>query len=273
MTLAERIPTPTFPDLVRSWRKARKFSQSDLADAADISQRHLSFLESGRSRPSREMVVKLAEALEVPLRERNHLLQAAGFAAVYSHASIDEQALAWAREALAMMLTHHEPYPAVVIDRNWNLILANDAFYRVFNLFTDPGALAEHLGERAGNIMHATLSPHGLRPWITNWQDFAAWFRHQLQEELARNPFNAEARELLDELNGMPGMPEPTETERDMPPLLTVELRKDDIELNLFTMITTFGTPLDVTLQELRIESFFPANEASEAHLKAMANR
>ncbi len=259
---------PEFQDLLRQWRKTRKLSQWALADAADISQRHLSFLESGRSNPSREMVLKLSRALELPLREQNSLLHAAGFAPVFSHDSIDAQSLTHAREALEVILKHHEPYPVVVVDRNWNLLMSNDATLRLFAAFGDVAAIWNDVGGDRPNMLRATLHPMGFRRYIRNWETFVDYFKRQLDEELATNPFNREARELLDEINAYPDMPEAAAIPERSAPFLLLELANDEVELRLFTMISTFGTPLDVTLQELRIETFFPADEATAAFFR-----
>ncbi len=265
------IPVPTFSDLLRSWRRTRKHSQWALSDMAGVSQRHLSFLESGRSAPSREMVLRLSQALELPLREQNGLLQAAGFAAVYPENPIDAESLAHARQALDILLTHQEPYPVIVVDRNWNLLLSNEANLRLFNAFTDINTLWEDIGGEAPNVARATLHPAGFRPHIRNWDAFAGYFLRQLGEELATNPFNRQARELLDEVANYPGMPASTDVPTGAAPLLSLELEKDGTPLRLFTMISTFGTPLDVTLQELRIETFFPADDVTDRFLHELA--
>lgn len=264
------VPNAGFQDLLRGWRKARKLSQLGLATAADISQRHLSFLESGRSMPSREMVLRISRALGLPLREQNSLLHAAGFAPVFSHEQLDAGRLTHARRALDTLLQHHEPFPVIVVDRNWNLLLANDATLRMFAAFSVGDSLWEDIGGQTPNVLRATLHPRGFRPFIANWETFAAWFLGQLAEELASNPFNREARELLDEIHSLTEMP--VETPISPPsPMLTLELARDDIRLRLFTMISTFGTPLDVTLQELRIETFFPADDETRTYFERLA--
>ncbi|MDZ7685095.1 MAG: helix-turn-helix domain-containing protein [Gammaproteobacteria bacterium] len=271
--MQEALPTatPAFSDLLRSWRRTRKLSQGKLAESAGISQRHLSFLESGRSMPSRDMVLLLSQTLNVPLREQNSLLHAAGFAAVYSHDPIDAERLGHARQALDMMLEHHEPYPAVVVDRNWNLLLANEATFRLFAEFVDVEQLWSDIGGHAPNVLRATLHPKGLQPFIRNWRLFAGYFRHQLEEELATNPFNRKARELLEEISAYPDMPTSHAPTTASTPLLALEIDKGETRLELFTMITSFGTPLDVTLQEIRIEMFFPANEAAKALFRRLS--
>ncbi|XOV89020.1 MAG: helix-turn-helix domain-containing protein [Pseudomonadota bacterium] len=260
---------PAFTDLLRHWRRAQNLSQGELAGLAEVSQRHVSFLESGRSAPSRDMVLRLAAAMDMPLREQNNLLQAAGFAAVYTEHNLERAELDVARRAVALILKHQEPYGAVVVDRNWNLIMMNEANLRLFSEFVDPLTVWEQVGGDRPNMLRVTLHERGLRPYVVNWQTFAGYFLGQLDRELIRNPFNREARELLDEIRRYPDMPAENPTlYPDSQPLLTLQLRKGDLELKLFTMMTTFGTPHDVTLQELRIESFFPADETTEAYLR-----
>lgn len=274
MTSAAAIQ-PRFPDLLRGWRKARKISQGNLSLDAGVSQRHLSFLESGRSSPSRDMVLKLAESLALPLREQNALLNAAGYASVYPHNDLARDELAQARHALELMLSYHEPFPAIVVDRNWNLLMANEANTRVFALFIDPVSvwtdIAPDSGNAAPNILRVTCHPRGLRPYLKNFDELARYFLRQLSDELAHNPYNREARELLDELTGYPDMPEPVHDQQAARPYLALELEKGSVSLESFTMISTFGTPLDVTLQEIRIETFLPANERTEQFLRDLS--
>ncbi len=263
---------PAFTDLLRHWRRSFKLSQGELAGLADVSQRHVSFLESGRSSPSREMVLRLATAMDMPLREQNNLLQAAGFASVYTEHSLEQRELDLARRAVSMILEHQEPYGAVVVDRNWNLIEMNKANMRLFSDFVDPIKVWQQVGGSKPNMLRVTLHEQGLRPYIANWQTFAGYFLGQLDRELIRNPFNREARELLDEIRAYPDMPtEATAISRDPQPLLTLHLKKGELELKLFTMMTTFGTPHDVTLQEIRIETFFPADDITEAYIRGQA--
>lgn len=263
-----------FPDLLRSWRKQRKLSQWDLSLTAGISQRHLSFLESGRSSPSREMVLKLANSLEIPLLERNTLLGSAGFAPMYAQTRLDDDSLAQARQALTIMLEHHEPYPCLVIDRNWNMIMSNEANLRLFGLFVDPFTVWQDIDDDgSSNIIRLALHPKGLMPYMQNWEQFAQYFLHGLQQELRNNPYAIATRELLDEISTYPHM---ADLDHDIPinhtlPFLSMKLVRDDLELNLFSMVTTFGSPHDVTLQQLRIETFFPADAASEKVIRELA--
>ena len=259
---------PKFPDLLRSWRRTRKLSQGTLSLNAGVSQRHLSFLESGRSSPSREMVILLASTLSLPLREKNALLNAAGFANMYGHSNIDEGEMKQARHALEVMLNHHEPYPAVVIDRNWNLLMGNEANARIFGKFIDAATVWKDIGGHPPNVMRLTLHPQGLRQYLQNWQDLALYFIESLEIELSLNPYNSQARQLLDEVRSYPGMPTTPLPPESFRPYLEVNVVKGDLALSFFTVISTFGTPQDVTLQELRIETFFAANEATEQYLR-----
>lgn len=270
-TLALNSAPPRFPDLLRNWRKSRKLSQTNLALEAGVSQRHLSFLESGRSAPSKEMVLQLATSLALPLREKNALLNAAGFANLYGHNHIDQQELAQAKFALDIILKHHEPYPAVAIDRNWNLLMMNDANVKVFGHFIDPVQVWEDLGGHSPNVLRLVLHPKGLRQYLSEWHELALYFIHSLETDLSINPYNLEARELLNEIRAYPSMPSVLEAPKAFRPYLEVKAKKDDVELSFFTVISTFGTPQDVTLQELRIETFFPADEATESFVRTHA--
>lgn len=262
---------PVFSELLRSWRVLRKVSQTELSHKAGVSQRHLSFLESGRSQPSRKMVLLLAEALNLLLREQNALLAAAGFANSYSEHKIDNAQLMYAQHALQTMLKCHEPYGALVLDRNWNILMMNDANLRIFSLFLDAPEKLLQLGGDKPNIMRVVLHPDGLRPYIKNWQEFAGYFLLQLERELAANPFNRGAKSLLDEIKGYPDMPiEPGIKPDASQPFLPMVLAKGELELSFFNLISTFGTPQDVTLQELRIETFFPSNEVTESYIRQL---
>ena len=263
--------SPHFPDLLRNWRKIRKISQWNLSLVAGVSQRHLSFLESGRSSPSRDMVILLAKSLELPLREQNGLLNSAGFASVYSHSSIDQKDLEQAHHALGVMLKHHEPYPAVVIDRNWNILMMNDANMKVFSLLLDPIKVWDDIAPgKPPNVLRMTLHSKGLKPFVTNWAELAAYFVNQLTTELAMNPYNSEAKELMDEISDYPDIPDPHFIPTGSKPYLTFGLVKGTLELSFFTLISTFGTPLDVTLQEIRIETFFAADKHTDELVKSL---
>ncbi len=258
---ARSAPTGHVGPLLRQWRAARHVSQLDLALDADVSSRHLSFVETGRAQPSREMVLRLAEALEVPLRERNALLLAAGYAPLYRETGLGAPEMGDARHAVEFILAQQEPYPAIVVDRHWNLLLANQATHRFFAMFLD----APPAG--TPNAMRLIFHPQGLRPFVENWDEVARHLVERVHREAAGPP-DAATRALLEELLGYPGVPSGWRTpqlDRAPAPLLGIVYRKGDVRLSVFSTITTFGTPQDVTLQELRIECFFPADEATRA--------
>lgn len=271
-TAAIAEPSAHFPDLLRSWRKLRKLSQWDLSLSAGISQRHLSFLESGRSNPSREMVLKLANSLEVPLEEQNTLLGSAGFAPMFRQQALDDDSMKQATQALQIMLEHHEPYPCLVVDNNWNMLMSNNANIQLFAQFVDPIAVWSKVGDDgSSNLARLVLHPDGLKPFIKNWSLFANYFLHNLQQELRSNPYALTTRALLDEIMSYPDLPSTDVGVISSPlPFLAMEMSGNGIEVNLFSMVSSFGQPHDVTLQQLRIETFFPADEKSEAFIRNM---
>lgn len=269
-----REARPPFAQLLRGWRDARKLSQLELALGSRISQRHLSFLESGRARPSREMVLQLAEALEVPLRERNTLLTAAGFAAIYRQSDLGSPAMAAVRDALRLMLEHHEPNPATVVDRDWNLLMRNAAAQRLLGLAGDAEAIWRRVcPDGVHNVLRLTFHPEGLRPYIVNFDAAAPVLLNRTRREAAACG-SASLLKLLDEVLAYPGIPESwraPDWQAPPPPVLPLELAKDGLRLRLFSTITTFGTPQDITTDELRVESFFPADAATAERLRRMA--
>jgi transcriptional regulator with XRE-family HTH domain len=257
--------------LLRRWRQARGRSQLDLALDGGLSARHLSFIETGRARPSREAVLRLGEALELPLQQRNELLIAAGFAAAFPASSLHGVPLAQARKALSFMLAQQEPYPALVINRAWDLVMTNAAAGRLLALLGLPKAGAAE----PPNMLRAMLHPEGLRRCVENWETVALSMIASARRELAAYPDAAIGR-LLAEAMEYPGIPREWPAEDNqaaMPPLLPVTLQKDGLRLSWFTTIATFGTPQDITLQDLRIECFFPADEATEAACWRMARQ
>jgi transcriptional regulator with XRE-family HTH domain len=252
-----------FPALCRRWRQQRHLSQQALAEAAAISQRHLSWLESGRSRPSRSMVQRLAEALDIPLRERNTLLQAAGFAPLYRESSLDEPLMAAVRDALERILEHHQPYPALVMDRNWNWVMGNPAAEQLMALVgvtVDAGPV---------NIAEATLREDGLLRYIRNRDTALPLFAQRLRSEAVATGNRAMIAQIehLTRRAGIPGAADPAGG-TPLLPVLPLELEFGDLRLSLFTVLSTFGTPQDVTTDELRIESFYPADQTTRAFLE-----
>jgi transcriptional regulator with XRE-family HTH domain len=257
--------------LLREWRARRRMSQLDLAVEAGISSRHLSFVETGRAQPSREMVLLLARALDVPLRERNALLTSAGYAPMYRETGLETPALAQARRALDYILRQQEPYPALVLDRRWNVLKVNEGSARVQAAFLDPAAVAE-LGPP--NAMRLMFHPRAFRPHIVNWAATAASLIQWLHRDVVSGFGDTETRGLLEELLSYPDVPRHWRTldlDASPAPFLPIEFRKGDVALRYFTTLTTLGTPHDITLQELRIESFFPADEATEEASRRLA--
>jgi transcriptional regulator with XRE-family HTH domain len=236
-----RISNPVFGRLLRQWRQERRRSQLALALDAEISARHLSFLETGRALPSREMVLWLAHSLDVPLRERNALLLAAGYAPMYERRPLTAPELEPVQRALDFMLKQQEPYPALVVDGCWNLLSANDAAGRIFGLFQGPVRLPPAL---ANNAMHATFHPDGMRQYIGNWEELSGEMIQRMHREVAAGTDEGSAA-LLKELLAYPGVPArwaTPELATPIPPLVAVRLRKGGLALSFFTTLTTLGT-------------------------------
>ena len=260
--------TPDFAPKLRWWRRHRGISQLDLAGRAGISQRHLSFLELGRASPSREMVLRLAVALDVPLRQQNVLLLAAGFAPVWHETEFAAPELAHVRSGLDYMLAQQDPFPAVVVDRRWNLLEANAGAARLVEFLVGPLAPGAPV-----NLADALVGPEVLRPFLANWQDVVRYFIRSVEADAAADG-TAETTALLHRLLGYPGVDavvkrmsfEPTSG-----PVLPMHFRKGEISLRLFTTIATLGTPQDITLQELRIECFFAMDEPTAAVFRSWA--
>ena len=260
-----------FGPLLRRWRARRRLSQLDLAMEAGVSTRHLSFIETGRAHPSREMVLLLARALDVPLRDRNDLLTSAGFAPVYRATSLEAPAMAQVRRALDFILRQQEPYPALVLDRHWNVLKVNDGSARVQAVFLDAASVAA-LGPP--NAMRLMFHPKAFRPWIVNWEPTAASLIQWLHRDVATGFADAETRALLEELLSYPDTPREwraLDLDASPAPFLPIEFRRDDLVLRYFTTLTMLGTPHDITLQEVRVESFFPADEATEKATVALS--
>jgi transcriptional regulator with XRE-family HTH domain len=260
-----------FGSRLRWWRERRGLSQLDLAGAAGTSQRHVSFLESGRTQPSREMVLRLAAALDVPLRQHNALLLAAGFAPAWRESDLAAPELAMVNQALDHMLAQQEPFPAVVVDRHWNLLRANAGAGWLTAFLTGPSPAAASPG--AVNLAEWLMSPDGLRPFLVNWPEVAIYFLRGVQADASADG-SQETADLLRRLLAYPGVPALSHTPalEELPsPVLAMHFRKGQTSLRLFTTIATLGTPQDVTVQELRIECFFPADEATSQLFKGWA--
>jgi transcriptional regulator with XRE-family HTH domain len=254
----------SFGVLLRSWRAVRHLSQLDLALEADISTRHLSCIETGRAQPSRDMVLRLAETLQVPLRERNALLLAAGYAPLYRQTNLNTPEAEAARRAVELLMAQLEPYPVLVVDRYWNTLRMNTGAKRFLAFFPGCDSVTPHNGVRL--VFH----PQGLRPFIENWESVAARIIQRVHREAAANPSDETMKSFLEELLSYPDVPSRwrmLDLDSPPPPFLTINYRWKKSTLRLFSALTTFGTALDIALQELRIESFFPADEATRVVL------
>ncbi|MBX5085602.1 helix-turn-helix transcriptional regulator [Rhizobium lentis] len=261
--------TPTVRSLgdhLREWRQRRRMSQLDLALEADISQRHLSFIESGRSTPSREMLLHLAERLGVPLRDRNPLLLAAGFAPVFAERKLDDPALEPARRAIDMVLKGHEPFPAIAIDRHWTLIAANAAITPLLEAVADASLL-----EPPVNVLHLSLHPQGLAPGITNLPEWRAHLLDRLRQQISISG-DPELEKLLNDLLSYPAPEAASEVHADHAGIVVpLKLSTKAGLLSFISTTTVFGTPVDITLSELAVESFFPADQETAAILRSLA--
>lgn len=261
------VATPGVGPLLREWRQRRRLSQLALALEAEVSARHLSFVETGRSQPSRELLLHLAEHLDVPARERNDLLLAAGYAPAYPETPLDAEAMVPVRLALDRILASHRPFPAVIVDRRWDLVSGNDVALALFS----EGVSAE-LVQPPVNTMRLSLHPDGLAPRVANLGEYSAHLLERLDRQLARS-FDPALSDLCKELRTYPGVEEPSAQNGTAASMLYVplRLRAGDAtggDLAFFTTLATFGTAVDITLDELAIESFFPADAITEASLR-----
>lgn len=256
----------TFAARLKRWREHRGFSQLALAGQADISQRHLSFLELGRASPSRDMVDRLAAALDIPFRQHNALLLAAGFAPEWRQRDLAAPDLAGVTSALDYMLAQQEPYPAVVVDRHWNLLKSNQGAVRLVEFLVGPLAPGT-----AVNLADALVAPDVLRPHLTNWAEVVRHFIRSVEADAAADG-SIETAALFDRLMGYKGVRAALRLgsdKADASPVLAMHFRKQDTSLRMFTTIATLGTPQDVTLQELRIECFFPVDDATASFFRS----
>jgi len=261
-----------FPVLLRHWRNARGLTQLDLAGASDVSARHISFLETGRARPSREMVLQLAAALDVPMREQNGLLKAAGFSEAYGEPGLGADLDPLVRRTIEQMMAQQEPYPLLAMDRHYDLVLANKGCTNL---------LAHVLGDRLAklghnNVLRIAFDPEGLRPFIHDWHGTARHLLLRLQREVLQNPADHESKQLLSALCSYPDVP----ADWRIPDLTTPSLATFNLELNLngarygfLTALTVFNAPQNITLEELKLESYFPLDEATERFCRDLADR
>jgi transcriptional regulator with XRE-family HTH domain len=257
----------SFGEHLRWWRKRRGLSQLELAGIAGTSQRHLSFLESGRAAPSQQMVLSLAAALNVSLRQQNAFLGSAGFAAVWREGKLGAPELAQVDGALDHILAQQEPFPAFVVDRYWNLKRANGGAARLV------GFVLGAVPQGPVNLADALLSPAALRPFVVNWKEVALHFIRGVQADVIAEG-SLESATLLARLLSYDGLRELSSSPavEDAPrPLLPILLRKSEVSLNLFTTVATLGTPQDITVQEIRIESFFPMDEPTAVFFRKPA--
>ncbi len=257
-----------FGNELKQWRQRRRLSQLELAVDARISTRHLSFIETGRSRPSRGMVLHLAELLELPLRERNNLLLAAGFSPAFSANALDAKAMAAAMSAVDMVLSAHGAFPAIAVDRCWNLLRTNAAARRLL------GGVAPSLLEAPANVLRLTLHPEGLAPRLINLGQVRSHILSRLQRQV-RQGADAEMARLLEELSAYPAPigPEVELSTPDADVLVPLRLETPFGVMSMFSTITVFGTPTDVTLSELAVEAFYPADEPSRVLMQKLAEQ
>lgn len=258
-----------FPYLLKTWRRKRRLSQLELALTSGVSQRHVSFLEKGRANPSRSMILQLSETLGVPLRDRNEWLTAAGFAPIFRARPLDDPQMNQIMNAMRMILTSHEPFPAIALDRAWNIRLANKSFDMMSAMLGQD--LLQRVGGKERNLMRLFFHPNGIRPLVTNWSAIAPLLWHRARRE-AEALGGEEMMQVLSEL--APYQDDATIWTAEgtaLVPVLPFNIEKDGLRISLFTVIATFGTAQDVTADELRIESLFPADAATEALFRAAA--
>lgn len=260
-------------DLLKQWRGLRGRSQLDISVDTGISQRQISFIESGRSIPTRSTLMGIAQVLEVPLRERNALLLAAGYAPLYSDATWNSDEMKSIGKALERVLAQHEPYPAIVMDRYWNVLLTNEAAPRFFNCFID---MSKRPTPR--NMLHLMFDPQGMRPFIANWETVAKNLVQRVHREAVGHMVDQKTQDLVAELLSYPDIHSDWRTpETPTPPLPTIPISfaKDGVTTHYFSLVTTVGTPKTIAAQELRIECMYPADaktEALHARLSATAS-
>jgi transcriptional regulator with XRE-family HTH domain len=259
--ISDNVAVGHFSSLLRHWRGVRRLTQIELAGEANVSARHLCFLETGRARPSREMVQLLGNALDLPLEERNALHVAAGFMPPYGDRGLAADNLQHVRQALDFILRQQEPYPGIVIDGRWDVRIRNEASRRLFKVFWESYEMESGL---ADNAMHVVFHPKGLRQFIMNWDEFAGRIIQVLHREVAQG--SRVAAQLLDEIMAYPGLPTEWRFPRNpagSSPVMTMQLRKGDLRLAFFSTFTTLAMPTDAVLQQLKIECFYPADGAT----------
>ena len=268
--LNAKLPASELGVLLRHWRDIRGRSQFDLALDAGVSQRHISFIESGRSVPGRRTLMDIAQVLDVPLRDRNTLLLAAGYAPIYSDGAWNAPEMQSVTRALERILRQHEPFPALVMNRYWDVLMTNDSAPRFFNCFID---MAARQGPR--NMLHLMFDPDGMRPFVANWDDVAKGLFERVYRESVGRVIDERTKELMTALLAYPDVRAEWKTAKALTtlPVIPISFIKDDKSLNYFSMVTTVGTPQTIAAQELRIECMFPADDATEIHhIKMIGN-
>lgn len=265
--VSETERSALFPALLRHWRRARGLSQLDLSLAADVSTRHVSFLETGRAQPSRGMVIRLAATLDVPMRDTNDMLRAAGLEPAFATPGVEAVLGGPLGAALDRMLEQHEPFPMVVLDRRYDVVRANrGAQQLIARIVAEPASLKTPI-----NAFHLLFDPRLGRPFVEDWETLAAQLLLRLHREALHDPRNDALRELQEELRAFVGddlanvdLGQPSE------PIFRLKLRREDLRLAFFGTVTIFSAPQNVTVEELRIESYFPADDATEAACRAV---
>jgi transcriptional regulator with XRE-family HTH domain len=267
--ISDNVAVGHFSSLLRHWRSVRRLTQIELAGEANVSARHLCFLETGRARPSREMVQLLGNALDLPLEERNALHVAAGFMAPYGDRGLAADNLQHVRQALDFILRQQEPYPGIVIDGRWDVRIRNEASGRVFRPFWESYEMESGI---ADNAMHVVFHPKGLQQFIVNWDEFAGRMIQVLHRGVAQG--SRVSAQLLDEILAYPGLPTEWRFPRNpagSSPVMTMQLRKGDLRLAFFSTFTTLAMPTDAVLQQLKIECFYPADSATAEKARELA--
>jgi transcriptional regulator with XRE-family HTH domain len=259
--ISEESAMSEFGQLIRDWRKSRGFSQMELGLQANISSKHISFLETGRAEPSREMIVKLSMSLDIPLSERNVLMTAAGFTEAYTRRDIEQPEMQPVRDALNILLSNHEPYPAVVFDWNWNILMAN----RSQQYLSQTLVSLQPNFPQTGNILEMLCDPNGFKPFIENWHQIIPVILQRLHKE--KIFFQDRRSELIERLMQYPEVADcwrMLDTRQTAQPMVDVCIKVGDLRLKLFSTLASFGTAIDVTMQELTIEQYFPSDKVTK---------
>ena len=254
--LMENKQNDSVGDILRSWRQLKRISQMDLALDVGISSKHLSFVETGKSQPSRELILRIAQTLNLPLRHRNAFLNAAGYAAEYSEEPFNGQKMEMIRQALQRMIEVHEPYPAFVVNASYDILMSNAGYDQMMTVF-----FGGESNKEVNNVYRMMFAKNGLRQYVKDWDIVEHFMLNRLWDE-AISTQNSNLIALYKEISRLRTSDKPLESQHDNNlPILSLTLEKDSMKASFFTTITTLGTPLDLTTQELRIEALFPADE------------